>query len=133
MISEAIAKQNNEYVEVLEPSDLKLQRIVGGPTCATQPLNDLLEIFGPFIFHVKSYVRDKIDILECCSRVNSENTILATSNLRSLYTNILHAYGLEALSYWINKPPGNLHKRFNKQYELELARLFLENKSQHVC
>ena len=33
LISEAIAKQNNEYVEVLELSDLKLRSIVPGPTC----------------------------------------------------------------------------------------------------
>ena len=33
LISEATAKQNNEYVEVLEPSDLKLRPIVPGPTC----------------------------------------------------------------------------------------------------
>ena len=38
LISEAIAKQNNEYVEVLEPSDLKLRHIVAGPTCPTRPL-----------------------------------------------------------------------------------------------
>ena len=53
MISEAIAKQNNEYVEVLEPNDLKLRPIVAGST---------------------SY----IDFLERCSRVNNENTILPT-------------------------------------------------------
>ena len=38
LISEATAKQNNEYVEVLEPSDLKLQPTVAGPTFPTRPL-----------------------------------------------------------------------------------------------
>ena len=32
LISEAIAKQNTKYVEVLEPNDLKLRPIVAGPT-----------------------------------------------------------------------------------------------------
>ena len=70
LMSKAIAKQNNEYVEVLEPSD---------PTCPTRSLSDLLDkIIKPFILHVKSYVRDNIDFLERYSRVNSKNTVLAT-------------------------------------------------------
>ena len=128
MISEAIAKQNNEYVEVLEPSDLKLWPIVADPTCPTWALSDLLDkIRKPFILHIKSYVRENIDFLECCSRVNDENIILSTFDVISLYTNIPHASGLEALSYWIDKHPGSLHKRFNKQFILESERRILEN------
>ena len=128
MISEAVAKQNNKYVEVLELSDLKLQPIVAGPTCPTQPLSDLLDkILKSFILHVKRYIRVNIDFLERCSRVNKENTILATFDVISLYTNIPYAYGLEALSYWIDKHPGNVHDRFSKQFVLESARLILEN------
>ena len=64
-ISEAIAKQNNEYVEVLESRDLKLQPIAAGPTCPTRPLNDLLDkIIKPFILLFKSYVRDNVVFLE---------------------------------------------------------------------
>ena len=111
MISEAIAKQNNEYVEILEPSDLKLRPIVACPTCPTRPLSDLLDkILKPLILHVKSYVRHNIDFLERCSRVNNENTILATFDVIGLYTNIPHAYRLEALSYWIDKHPGSFHE-----------------------
>ena len=53
--------------------------------------------------------------------------ILASFDGISLYTNILHAHGLEALSYWINKHPGNLYERFSKQFVLESGRLILEN------
>ena len=56
-INENIAKQNNKYAEVLEPSDLKLRPIVAVPTCPT--LSDILDkILKPFILHVKSYIRD---------------------------------------------------------------------------
>ena len=34
---------------------------------------------------------------------------------------------MEALSYWIDKRPGSLHERFNKQFVLESKRLILEN------
>ena len=92
MISEATAKQNNEYVEVLEPSDLKLRSIVAGPTCLTRLLRDLLDKnLKPFILYVKSYVTHSFfDFLERCSRINNENTILATVNVASLYTNVPH-------------------------------------------
>ena len=65
--------------------------------------------------------------MERCSTVNSKNTILATFDIISLYTNILHAYGLEALSYWIDKHRGSLKERFCKQFVLESARLILKN------
>ena len=59
--------------EVLEPSELK--PIVAGPLCPTRPLSDLLdEILKPFNLLVKTYVRDNIDLLDRCSRVNNENT-----------------------------------------------------------
>ena len=59
LISEPNAKKYKEYVEVLEPSDLKLRPIVAGPTCPTRPLRDLLDkILNAFVFHVKSYVRN---------------------------------------------------------------------------
>ena len=123
LISEALANQNNEYEEVLEPSDLKLRPIVAGPTCLTRPWSDLLDnIVKPLIFQVKSYVRDNIDFVECYSRVNNESTNLATF----LYTNIPHAYRLKALPYRIDKYSGSVHQRFSKQFVLEWARLILE-------
>ena len=59
LISEPNAKKYKEYVEVLEPSDLKLRPIVAGPTCPTRPLRDLLDkILNAFVFNVKSYGRN---------------------------------------------------------------------------
>ena len=54
-------------------------------------------------------------------------TILATFDVVDLYTNIPHAYGLEALYYQIDKHPGSLHERFNKEFVLESVTLILEN------
>ena len=99
LISKGITNQNNEYVELLGPSDLKLRPIVAGPTCPTRSLSDLSDkILKPFILHVKIFVRDNIGILERSSRVSNGNTILATLNVTSLYTIIPHAYGLKTLS-----------------------------------
>ena len=74
-------------------------------------------------------VRDNVDFyrLFCCCRVNYENTTLAAFNMLSLYTNIMHAYGLDALSYWIDKHPGSFHENFNKQFALKWRRCILQN------
>ena len=101
---------------------------VAGPTWPTSPLSDLLDKnFKPFPLHVKGYVRENIDFFERCSRVYSENTILASVDVITLYINFPHAYGLQALSYWINKHPGSLYEWFNKQLISESTRLILEN------
>ena len=76
---------------------------------------------------MKRYVRDNIEFLKHWSRVKSENTIFANFNKVSLYTNILHAYGVEALSYWLHKYIDSLPERFNKQFVLETARLAFGN------
>ena len=79
LILEATVKQNNECVEVLEPSYLKL-----------------------FILHLETSgiigsVRNNIYLSELCLRINYENTILATFDVIDLRTNIPHAHGLKRL------------------------------------
>ena len=49
------------------------------------------------------------------------------SKILSVYANILHAFGLEALSYWTDKHPGTLHEKVTTQFVLESARLILES------
>ena len=66
--------------------------LLGRLICPTRPLSGLLnKILKPFILHVKAMLKDNIDFLERWSRVNAENTILATFDVVRLHTNILHA------------------------------------------
>ena len=126
--SEAIASKNDEYIKVLEPIDLKVRPIVAGPMCPTRPLSALIDILlKPFVTHLNSYIRDNLDFLKQCSRVNSENTILVTFDVTSLYTNIPHDYGLQAIAYWIELYPGRLNLRFSKDFVLEGTKIILEN------
>ena len=54
LISEAIGKQNNEYLKVLEYSDPKLRQIVAGHKCPKRSLSDLLhKILKPLIYVLK--------------------------------------------------------------------------------
>ena len=127
-ISEAIQNQNDEYIEIFEPSDLTVRPIVGGPNCPTRPLSELIDIIlKPFLVHIKSYVRDNLDFLKKCSRENNDSTVLLTFDVKSLYTNIAHTYGLEAINFWIEKHQESLHPRFTKQFILDSIKVILEN------
>ena len=81
----------------------------------------------PFLLHVKSYVKDNLDLLSKRSREDYEDTLLVTFDVASLYTNIHHSFGLEALDYWLENHQENLHARFNKEFVLECAKFILQN------
>ena len=81
----------------------------------------------PFLIHIKSYVKDNLDFLRKCSRKNNDSTTLVTFEVKSLYTSIPHNYGLEAISFWIEKHPDSLHSRFSKGFVLESIKIILEN------
>ena len=104
IIKEQIKIQQKEYITVLEPNDLKLRPIVAGPNCPTKWLSALLDIIlKPLVKHIKSYIRDSLDFLTKCSRINTEYTVLTTFDICSLYSKVPHEYGIEAISYWIDK------------------------------
>ena len=74
LIQNAIKEEQKEYVHIIELSDLKLILIliVAGPICLTRPLSNLIDILlKPFFLqHVKSYLKDNLDVLSKCSREN---------------------------------------------------------------
>ena len=105
-----------------------MRPIVAGPNCPTRPLSQLIDIIlKPFLIHIKSYVKDHLDSLRKCSRKNSDSTTLVTFDAKSLCTSIPHNYGLEAISFWIEKHPDSLHSRFSKVFVLESIKIILEN------
>ena len=128
LIKEAIERQKSSYIECLEPSDLKIRPIVAGPCCPTRNLSDLIDkIIKPLLQHVKSHVKDNLDFLKECSRENNENTSLLTCDIVSLYTNIPHKYGLEALNHWLDSHKESINDRFSKEFIIESADIVLTN------
>ena len=86
-------------------------------------MSNLLDILlKPLLLHVTSSVKDNLDFLSKCSRENYEYTLLVTSDIVNLYTNIPHTLGLEALDYWLENHPESLHARLNKEFVLECAK-----------
>ena len=102
---------------IIEASDLKLRPIVAGLICLIRPLSSLTDILlKPFLIHLKSYFKDNFHFLSKCSREKYEDILLVTFDVVSLYTNIQHTFGLEALDYWLENHQESLHVRFNKEF-----------------
>ena len=84
-------------------------------------------LIKPLLRHVKSYIKDNIDFLHKCSRKNTENTVLATFDITSLYTSIPHSYGLEAIKYWLDNFRSSVNQRFSTSFILEAIKFILTN------
>ena len=128
-INEKCKLAQSNYVEITEDIlDLKLRPIVAGPSCQTHRLSNLIDILlRPFTKHVTSYLRDTTDFLNNIPENVPKDTILVSFDIESLYSNIPHALGLEAVDYWLEKYPETLNPRFTKEFILDGIKLILEN------
>lgn len=121
-------EHNTEYIEVTDPEDLHFRPIVAGPHCETSRLSQVLDILlKPFLNKVQSYLRDDIDFVTFVPSTVPEQTKLVSFDVVSLYTNIPHELGAEAISFWLDKYPDLLNERFSKVFVQEGLKLVLEN------
>ena len=76
----------------------------------------LLEILlKPFLTEVEIYLRD--DTLSQVHIERFQNT--HDFDIVSLYSNIPHDFGPEAISFWLDKYPELIANRYNKTYKKE--------------
>ena len=102
VILDSIENQKSPYIEALCPVDLTFRPIVAGPSCATHRLSKMIDsILKPYTGYVKSYIRDDIDFLQKLPRNTAKDGLLVTFDVVSLYTNIDHDLGIEAIEYWM--------------------------------
>ena len=130
ILHKAIKEQNKELSTILEPKDLKLRQIVGGPKCPTGRLGNFLDlILKPLTKHVKRNIKDNIEFLKTCKRNVTDDTVLVTFDVCSLYTNVPHAFGLSAIEYFVSNYRQSINPRFTTQFVLEAASFILCNNS----
>ena len=115
LIKNKCIETQSEYLELKDPIDLQFRPIVAGPVCETHRLSNLIDILlKPFIKQVKSFIRDDKDFLSYTPNIVPEKATLVSFDVTSLYTNISHDLGLEAIQFWLEKHPELIHKRFKK-------------------
>ena len=85
----------------------------------------------PLINRVKSYLRDTTDFLNHLPLEVPENMLLLSFDVQSLYSNIPHKLGIEAITYWLTKFPDDSPIRFSKEFILEGINFILNNNTFH--
>ena len=71
-----------------------------------------------------------MDVLDKCPSDVDEDNEIFTFDVISLYTSIPHEFDLEAIDFFLDKDPEDLHPRFRKEFVLESANFIL--KKQHI-
>ena len=93
-------------------------------------MNNFLNlILKPLTKHVKSNIKDNIEFLKTCKRNVTDDTVLVTFDVCSLYTNIPHEFGLRAIEYFVSYYRQSINPRFTTQFILEAASFILSNNS----
>ena len=128
IISEAITSQNSETISIYSPSDLTIRPIIAGPSNPTSHLSHLVHLLlQPLLPLIPSYIKDTFDFLNQLPRKVNPSDILITMDIVSLYTNIPHQLGLEALEFWLKKYPSILPDRLPRNFTLEATHIILTN------
>ena len=126
-IKAAIQKQNSSYVRLPPPQDLKFRPIVAGPTSPTHRLSNFIDIIlKPLCKNIPSYIRDDLDFLNQIPEQITENTILVSFDVVSLYTSIPHDLGLEAITFWVENYAQSLARKFTTRFIIEAISIILK-------
>ena len=105
-----------------------LRPIVGGPKYPTSHLSNFIDILiKPLVIHVKSHLRDGIEFLNKLPRNVPMETIMTSFDIVSLYTNIPHDLGVEAIDYWIKEYPESISARFSRSFVIKGIKIILNN------
>ena len=93
------------------PPDLKGRPIIAGPVSPTQRLSELMEkILSPLVPLLKSYIKDDWDFINRLPRTTNFECEIYSVDIVSLYTNIPHKLGLEAVEYYVDKHRSRIPK-----------------------
>ena len=131
IIKDAVLEQKSEVINVLNPLDLKIRPIIGGPSSPTSHLSELIDhLLKPYMMQLPSFVRDSVDLLnqsqtwECDP--NEEYELLAL-DISNMFMNISDSLGMKAISHFLRKHPDLLPPRFPVEFVLEATQLILKN------
>ena len=103
--------------------------IISGNDCPTEKISHMIDIIlQPFVPKIKSYVKDTTDFIKKLSSISLDSTqdiILCTLDVTSLYTNIPHREGLQAVKNLLTRERPSSYKPSNS-YILKLLEMVLK-------
>ena len=127
-IIDACSTSNTDFIQMTVPQDLKGRPIIAGPESPTQRLSELVEkILSPLVPRLRSFVQDDIDFVRKLPRSTTFECEIYSVDIVSLYTNIPHELGIEAVGYYIDNNPDLIPERFSKEFIIQSLLFVLRN------
>ena len=130
-IDEIITAQQEEYIHVKdERVILEGRPITSGPCYYTRGLSLIIhEILLPCLDLIDHIVKDTFDFKDRVLKSCTDDTLVSTWDIKSLYSNIRHDLFLKSVEYWITKYQNQLPlmARFSSEFIIEGLKLILEN------
>ena len=128
-LNEIIGNQNYDYTNITENLQIEGRPIVAGPVYYTSGISQMLHlILEPSLSFIPHILKDSFDFLERLDTTCTEDTLLSSCDIKSLYTNIRHDVFYKAIDYWIEKLINEipLLRRFTKAFILEGLSIILK-------
>ena len=135
-IDEIILERKTEYIHITgEAIQLDGRPINSGPCYFTRGLSLILHaILLPCLDLIPHILKDSFDFIERFDQSCTEDTVIATWDIKSLYTNLRHDLFLTAIEYWLvefgNQIP--LKSRFSNNFILEALHIVLKFNYVHI-
>lgn len=125
----SIFRGNDTYQHLFSmPNDLRSRPIVSNINSPTSRLSHFLDaILKPLISQVPGYIKDTYDLLNKLPRTIDYQSYFISLDVISLYTNIPHHLGIEAVEYWLNKYPHLIVNSIPNTFIIEALHLILNN------
>ena len=117
------------YIEISNVTDLKPRPIIAGPACLTHRLSNFIDILlRPYTKHVRSNLRDTTDFLNNLPKYVPPNTLLVSFDIETLYSNIPHELGMEAVKQWLETYPAERKsQRFSNDFIIKGIQFIFKN------
>ena len=127
-ILKRIQAEPSDHIKMTMPNDLKGRPINGDVNSVTNGLSKLLEkILKPLVPHLRTFIKDEFDFVDKIPRKVRTDVYAVSCDVTSLYTSIPLELGVEAITYWLNKLPHLIPKRFTSNFVIEAIQFVLEN------
>ena len=90
-LNEIIENQNSEYINITKNLQIEGRPIVAGRVYYISGISKMLYlILEPSLSFMSHILKDYFDFLECLDTTCTEDNLLSSYNIKSLYINIRH-------------------------------------------
>lgn len=130
VINNILRNSASPYIQIKDfDNKIDGRPIVGGPTYFTSGLSEMVDILlKPVVKFIPYLLKDSFDLLEKLNPEATEEILLGSCDIKSLYTNISHDLAYKSIDYWLTLTEDFIdsNNRFSKQFILEALKIILE-------